>query len=178
MLRTIVMCLLFSTLASASLMFIDRSPGEDNNVVAIEAAIQASRGSHVDIYLFDKLQSGASTPKTISTTTFTVGGHRMIGTWDVIDPVVTISYLTVKAGNEYALYEILPFANAGFWGNALITNKKGMPDGTWHYSLWTTQVLSNSNGVVGPPVPEPATYGLVLGALAVLYGTRRRLLTC
>jgi hypothetical protein len=132
--------------ASGSVLLVSRLPS-DNNIVDIEAAIQAFKGSHVDVYFYDKLENGASTAKTAS----------ISGTWDVIDPQVTISYLTVTAGNDFALYEVLPNANSGL-----------LPGVQWDYSLWTTQQFDGA-------IPEPATYVLVSGALAALYVGRRRL---
>jgi len=135
-----LLCVVFSASeASASLLFVDRLQS-DHNIAEIETAIQAFRGSEVDVYFYDKLVGGASTQKTAS-----VGG-----TWDVIDPNATISYMTVKAGNDYALYEVLPNANSGLF-----------PGVQWDYSLWTTQRIAET--------PEPTTYLLLSGALVGLY---------
>ena len=142
-----LLCVVFSAseAASASLLFVDRLQS-DHNIAEIETAIQAFRGSEVDVYFYDKLVGGTSTQKTASVS----------GTWDVIDPNVTISYMTVQAGNDYALYEVSPNANSGLF-----------PGVQWDYSLWTTQRIAET--------PEPTTYVLVSGALLGLYLSRRRL---
>ena len=141
-----LLCVVFSASeASASLLFVDRLQSDDN-IAEIETSIQTFRGSQVDVYFYDKLEDGVATEKTASDS----------GTWDVVDPMVTISYITVKAGNDYALYEVLPNANFGLF-----------PGVQWDYSLWTTQRIEET--------PEPTTYVLVSGALVGLYFSRRRM---
>ena len=68
----------------------------------------------------------------------------------MIDPNATISYMTAKAGNDYALYEVLTNANSGLF-----------PGVQWDYSLWTSQRIAET--------PEPTTYLLLSGALVGLY---------
>jgi len=76
-----VLCVVFSALeASASLLIVDRLKSNDN-IVEIETSIRTFRGSDVDVYFYDQLDGGTSTQKTTYAS----------GTWDVIDPKVTVS---------------------------------------------------------------------------------------
>ncbi len=178
MLRTTVIllvCTLFgSDNARASVVLVDLLPGNDNDITEIEQAIEAYKGSHLDLLFYDKVENAVSTSKTLSTTISVIGGSKSAGTWDVIDPVVMISYLTVKASNDYALYEVLPSSNFGVWSTQLLVNKHGIPHDLSHFSLWTTQVMSGGDAGGAPAVPEPATCVLVSGAIGVLYVARRR----
>lgn len=145
----VLACVLFSAVeANASLIPIQRLTSDDN-IVDIEITIQSFRDVHVDIYLYDKLENAGSTLKTVSTNY----------AWDVIDPLVMISFVTVKAGNDYMLYELGPSGNSGPILNA-----------SWNYTLLTTQEFDPRTS----PVPESGTFVMAIGGFAAMYLARRQ----
>lgn len=88
------------------------------------------------------------------------------GTWDVLDPNVLIKYITVKAANSFALYELAGLgANSGSWSTAGILNNGGKQPGMSHISFWT---------VDGGVVPEPTTWAMMILGLGAVGGMMRR----
>jgi hypothetical protein len=88
--------------------------------------------------------------------------------WSVLDGTL-IKYVTIKAANEFKVYELAgagASSGTGFSTLGLLTpNGKNQP-GISHISFWT---------VPGSAVPEPSTWALMLlGFGAVGWGLRRR----
>lgn len=131
---------------------------------AVEAAILAATGSSVDISLYGKSDSDAGL------FSFTgVASAATSGTWDVLDDLVEIAYITVKAANSFALYAV-EGANSGLFSTAGILNNGGSQPVVSHISFWTT----GAGTPPPPPVPEPATLFLLSAGLLGFAGAKRR----
>ena len=75
------------------------------------------------------------------------------GTWSVNDGTL-ISYITVKAANSFALYELAPPSSTGDYTTLGILNNGGEQPDLSHLTFWTSEVPNE--------VPEPSTVALML----------------
>ena len=138
------------------------SPGDNDNITSVKAAILSSIGVNADIQLYDKSDSAPVltifTPENPAT--------AKSGTFDVIDNAVLISFITVKAGNQFKLYQFTPAVNSGDWDTVGLKNNGGQQPNLSHMSLWT---LSGQQS----ETPEPSTI-VFLGAGLVGLGVARK----
>lgn len=130
--------------------------------VAVEAAILAATGSAVDITLLGKSDANPGL--------FTFDGdddpsNDQSGTWSV-DAMTVVRYITVKAANSFALFEIAPASFSGMFSSDGILNNGGSQPDVSHISFWTSQST--------PQISEPAALGLFGLSLAALASARRR----
>lgn len=141
--------------------------GGGDSKSAVEAAILGATGSAVDIMLYGKSDDSSSVLFDI---TGSLGGSiedNVDGTWDVLDDLISIAYITVKAANSFALYDVQG-ANDGTWTTAglLTPGQNGNQPDLSHLSFWT------ANETV--QVPEPGTLGLLgLGMLGLMTVRRK-----
>lgn len=121
----------------------------------VESQIQFATGLVVDLTLYDKSDDGSP----LVTVT---GDPGKVGTWDA--GTQFISYITVKAANSFAIYEVN--STSGTWTTAGIKNNGGNQPDVSHISFWTTDR--------GPqnPVPEPATWAMMIAG-GVLVAARK-----
>ncbi len=125
----------------------------------VEAAIFDATNTVVDISLYGKSDVNPTL------FTFNVADPSTVfnGTWSVKDGTL-ISYITVKAANSFALYELASPASSGVFDSIGILNNPGNQPTVSHISFWTAAHTS---------VPEPATAGLLLAGL-LGFGARVR----
>jgi hypothetical protein len=114
---------------------------------------------------------------------FEFTGSVYSGSWTGVTP---ISFYSVKAGNEFMLYQLAQAATTGAWSTAGLVNNKGVAHAVSHISLWTgpavpippTIIDDGDDGGFGgfhAQVPEPATWlSLILGFGAIGAALRRR----
>jgi hypothetical protein len=139
--------------------------GGNDDLGAVEAAISAATGVAVaalNLSLFGKSDDNptwfsfnpADPASGVSTD------------WSVLDGTL-IKYVTVKAANDFKVYEIAGGGSAtGFDFSTLgIVNGGGRQPDISHLSFWTVPVSS---------VPEPATWAMMLMGLGVAGGAMRR----
>ena len=167
--------------------------GGGDPVGAVENVILTAAGLDVDLILYGKSDDN---PGLFNLTGF----PGTDGTWDVIDDAIDIDYITVKAANSFALYDVQG-ANSGSWTTEGILNNGGSQPGVSHISFWTVDGSSTGPGPVGPgpvgpgpvgpgpvgpgpvgpgpsAVPEPSTYAMFGAAFLMLgiagYRSRNR----
>ena len=137
--------------------------GGGDSEAAVEAAILGATGKFVDISLYGKSDSNAGL--------FAFNGDNnptndKSGSWDVLDNSVLIKYITIKAANSFALYE-LPGAGANFGSFSTLgmLNNGGQRPNVSHISFWT----------VAGAVPEPGTWAMMISGFGLIgFALRRR----
>ena len=165
--KTILMGLAFvlahNSIASAALTtgtYLGIFSGNDDKA-SVELALGAPVNL-IDIALFDK-----SDENPVLTDITYDDGKLLSGSWDVINNAVKISFVTVKASNEFALYQYDPAVNAGLWTTAGITNNNGKQQNLSHLSFWSQPDTVQT--------PEPASIGLLgTGLSGIAFLARRR----
>lgn len=143
------------------------APGNDNPAAVLAAITQATGAAPANLTLYGK--SDASPGLFSFSPNPPAGG--LSGSWSVLDGT-PITYLTVKAGPQFALYQLSPPSSSGTWTTAGLVVGRGNQPGLSHLSFWTADSFEP---MAVAPVPEPATYALVgSGLLLVAWRLRRR----
>ena len=137
-----------STASATTLIHWGNVSGNDNNHATVISKINGFTGRTEDIQFYDKYDGGSSL------TTVNPPADGSVGTWDVINNSVLIKYITVKAGNNYATFEVVNPSNNGPWNTSTLGNKD-----LSHISFWAVPSAGD------PQVPEPST--LAMGAAAI-----------
>jgi MYXO-CTERM domain-containing protein len=131
---------------------------------AVEAAILGATGVSVDISLYDKSDEGP-----VLATFLPLGdpSATLSGTWDIIDPAVLVRFITIKAANSFALFDLgVSGANAGVYSTLGILNNGGNQPQVSHISLW----LGPIDPTVPPPPPPPPPFDIPTPATLALFG--------
>lgn len=146
------------------------SSGGGDSEARVEQAIMMATGELVDLLLYRESGSGNSSGSGIQVW-MENGGKQF--TWafeqsliaQIQAGTVDIAYLTIKASNSYAVYEIPTGVYAGRYSTeGLLTNGSQQPSVS-HIRFWKELDYNT--------VPEPAVFALFgLGILAI--GLRRR----
>lgn len=138
-----------------------QNAGGGDPLAAVQAAITAATGvAPVGLALYGKSDENAGL--------FNLTGlSGQSGTWDVLDNSILIKYVTVKAANSFALYE-LPGAgaNLGSFSTAGILNNGGNQPDVSHISFWQASVTQSA-------VPEPAAWLTMLLGFGLIGGMLR-----
>ena len=134
----------------------DNAGGGDDEA-SVEAAILAATGIFVDISLYGKSDDNAGL--------FSISGSTS-GTWDVLDDLINIAYITVKAANSFALYDV-GFVNSGSFSTLGILSNGGQQPGYSHISFWTAPESLTS-------VPVPAAGWLLIAGMGGFAAMKRR----
>lgn len=135
----------------------------NDKIEDVQAAIFSVTGLTPDLTLYDKSDSDPLL------TTVTSSSDGKSGTWDVIDNSVKIAFVTVKASNNFAIYQYLVPVNSGDWTTAGIVNNGGNQPKLSHLSFWTIPSEVPEN-----PVPEPSSIILMGSAAVALIGLKKR----
>jgi len=141
------------------------APGNDNLANVLAAITQATGTPPVGLSLYGKSDDN---PTLFSFTPDPPGG-QLSGSWTVLSGT-SISYLTVKAGPQFAVYQLSPPSSSGNWTTAGLVVGKGNQPGLSHLSFWTADPVEP----LLVPLPEPSTYALVGSGLILLAWRLRR----
>lgn len=90
------------------------------------------------------------------------GGGGTSGTWSL--PGYLISFLGVKAGNDFILYQLASPSSSGSWSTAGLVNRNGGQLGLSHLSFFGSETA----------VPEPAQWALMIGGFGLVGAAMRR----
>jgi len=136
--------------------------GGGDPLAAVQAAITSATGvAPVGLSLYGKSDSNAGL--------FALSGvspAALSGTWNVLDDSILIKYITVKAANSFALYELSgQGANSGVFTTLGLLNNGGNRPKVSHISFWQT---------AAPAVPEPATWAMMIFGFAGIGISMRR----
>ena len=143
------------------------APGNDDLASVFTAIMQATGTAPVNLTLYGKSDAN---PSLFSFTPNPPGG-ALSGTWSILDNTL-VTYLTVKAGPQFALYQLSPPASSGTWTTAGGVVGTGNQPGLSHLSFWTVE--GDGEEPLEPPIPEPSTYALVGSGLILLAWRLRR----
>ncbi len=141
----------------------------NDDLASVEAAFAAATGVNVstlELSLYGK--SDAANAGSLFTFPPDGDPHNDFTTdWTVIDGTL-IKYVTIKASNSFKLYE-LPGAGASSSGlldfSTLGIPYKNNPHDISHLSFWTVPTT---------PVPEPATWAMMMIGFGAIGGALRR----
>ena len=143
----------------------DKSSGADKSL-----NIDAEAGVDVHLVLVgtDESFDGGDIPGMVGDFTLTMDDDKRSGTWSY--SAGTIDYVSVKAGNQWALYAYDPGASSGLWSTIGLFVGSGNQAQVSHLSFW--QKVEDDV----QPTPEPSTMLLLGTGLAGIlgYGWRQR----
>lgn len=141
--------------------------GGGDSEQAVEAAIFGATGVSIDLTLLGK--SDAAAPFSYTPTGALDLTSSLSGTWSQNSGAGTVSYITVKAANSFALYQFSPATSVGAYNTAGILTNGGNQPTVSHISFWS----SPSTDVNA--VPEPSSFLLLgSGAAGLLWLRRKR----
>lgn len=112
-------------------------------------------------YLF-KTDDGADFPGSIT------GAGTASGSWST--PGFLVSFLAVKAGNNFVLYQLATPALSGLWNTFNIPFRNN-PRDLSHLAFFDT---ADDGSGTGSAVPEPATWGLMMVGFTMIGLVARR----
>jgi hypothetical protein len=98
-----------------------------------------------------------------SLVSFTVNGDGMTGTFTA-DPGFVVDYIAIKAADMFIIYDLYG-AGSGTWSTADLVNNGGQTPDLSHLLFF---------GSVGPGVPEPATWAMMLVGVGMIGSSMRR----
>jgi hypothetical protein len=132
---------------------------------AVEQAILDATGTAVDLTLYGKSDDNP----TLFLFTPNSGGSLILsqdGSWNVVNGTL-ISYITIKAANSFALFQVSPASSMGVYSTLGILNNGGNRPTVSHISFWTAPTHNTQ-------VPEPASSALFLAGMGFMSWRRKR----
>ena len=153
---TIVALKCASVTSAAGCLFLGNI-GNAIDAAAAESQYNTINNPDIDLNIVGKSDGGFGTLAFADAT-------KNSGNWST--PGFLISFLAVKAGNEFVLYQLAAPASSGTWSTAGLVSMKGIKHELSHLSYF---------GARGPgAVPEPATWAMMLAGFGLVGGAMRR----
>jgi hypothetical protein len=146
-----------SSVAHADLMGIYSGNDQEDSVESVLG---------VDVDLFGKVECEADFIQTegagVIVLNSTSGCPGSTGFWSTSGEV---AYMTIKAGNQFALYEFDPSLSSGSWDTSPLQVGSGQTPTISHITFWQKETSL---------IPEPAMWALIIVALLGLVFVGRR----
>ena len=118
--------------------------------------------------LLEKSDNGGQTNFLFNSSANDPNGTKS-GTWEYIPGNAIVSYMSVKSGSQFALYEYDPTRSSGNYSTENLSVGNGNIPGLSHLSFF-----SGSGPGSGSPVPEPSTIALFGAGIFALSLRHRR----
>lgn len=152
--------------------------GNDTNVAAVAAAYNAAGkpGAPIALTALAKFEFDEDHPQggtfefgagTVTGTAFK-DNEWTAGTWAL--PGQQVGFIAVKASTQFTLFQYAPTIDAGFWSNVAIF-KNNKPAGMSHITFYGSE---GGPGSGGEPVPEPASWAMLIAGLGLTGASLRR----
>ena len=138
----------------------------NDHVADVESAVGTT-----GLTLLEKSDNGGQTNFLFNGSSNDPDGTKT-GTWEYIPGNAIVRYMSVKAGNQFALYEYDPTRSSGNYSTENLSVGKGNIPGLSHLSFF-----SGSGPGSGSPVPEPSTialFGAGVFALSIRHYRNKR----
>lgn len=133
---------------------------------AVEVAIAGATGLTFDLTLLGKSDEGA--PFSYSPDGAVSLASSFSGSWTQTSGAGTVRFVTVKAANSFALFELSPASGTGAYSTMGILSNGGQQPTVSHLSFWST-VATDVN-----EVPEPGAVVLLGSGVIGLLWLRKR----
>ena len=148
------------SVTNAAGCFFGGNIGNAGDAAAAQSQYNALRDPNITLTFLGKSDT---MPTPFGTTSFS-DASLSSGTWST--PGFLVNFIGVKAGPEFILYQLAAPTTSGIWSTAGLVNKKGIKRELSHLTFFGSRSAL--------PVPEPATWGMMLLGFGIVGSALRR----